>query len=142
MRFYYNLVWPVHILENEKRQSFNGSLNYYTILQLELFCHRNRKAGNSLQSIWASQFGLPENQLWICSLSRTEPICLEAYVWEWKWNFYTIPPLIFCLCDYSLSVTLCFCVYCFGVSHSGLRRVGKFCLFVLSHFECSVWEWK
>ena len=30
-------------LKNEERWSLNGSLNDYTILQLELFCHRKRK---------------------------------------------------------------------------------------------------
>ena len=33
------------ILESEKRWCLYGSLNYYTLLQLEQFCHRNGKAG-------------------------------------------------------------------------------------------------
>ena len=37
---------------------------------------------------------------------------------------------------------LCFSVYHFGVSHSGLRRMGKFYPIIASHFESSVWEWK
>ena len=83
----------MYILKNEQRWPLYGALNYYTILQLELFCHRNGQAGNSLHSIWASHSGLtplwelshsgpPESQLCVCSLSRTEPICLEAFVWE------------------------------------------------------------
>ena len=45
MKFYCNFVWPTYgyILENEERWSLNGSLNDYTILQVELFCHRKRK---------------------------------------------------------------------------------------------------
>ena len=43
MKFCCNFVWPMYILENEERWSLNGSLNYYTILQPELFCHRRKK---------------------------------------------------------------------------------------------------
>ena len=74
-----NLDWLTHIIENEGGWSLNG------ILHLKLFCHRDRKTGNSFHSMWASHSGLPENQLWVSCLSRTEPICLEASVW--KWNF-------------------------------------------------------
>ena len=35
---------------------------------------------------------------------------------------------------------LWFCVYCFGVSHPGLRRVGKLYALIVSHLECAVGE--
>lgn len=71
-----------------------GGLNYYTILQLELFCHRNGKAGNTLHCICARHSGLtPMGELshskppqsisgFICFLSIAEPICLEAFLWK------------------------------------------------------------
>lgn len=97
-RFYCHSVWSMYILESEERWPVNGSLNYYTLRQLELLGHRNGKAGTSLHSMWISHtefsplwelshFGLPESQFWVCSLLKTEPVCLEAYVCEWKWNF-------------------------------------------------------
>lgn len=52
----------MHILENEERWFSNGSLNYYTILQIELYFLRNKKAVNSLFSIWVSHSALSENQ--------------------------------------------------------------------------------
>ena len=42
-KFYHNFIWSMYVLEHEERWSLNGSLNYYFILQLELFCYRNRK---------------------------------------------------------------------------------------------------
>lgn len=71
----------MYILKSKEKWPLCGSLNYYSILQLESFCHRNGKAGNSLHS------RLSKSQLWVCSFSRTEPNCLETFVWEWKQNF-------------------------------------------------------
>ena len=54
MKYYCNFVRSMFILENEERWPLHRSLNYYTILRLELFGRRNGKAGNFLHSIWAS----------------------------------------------------------------------------------------
>lgn len=43
MVFYCNTAWPMHVLESEERWPLNGTLNYYTILQLEWFCERSGK---------------------------------------------------------------------------------------------------
>ena len=44
MTFYCNSVWSQYMLGSGKRWPLNGSLiNYYTILQLELFCGRAGK---------------------------------------------------------------------------------------------------
>lgn len=40
---YCNIVWPMYALEFEEKWPLDGSLNYYTVLQLELFCQRSRK---------------------------------------------------------------------------------------------------
>ncbi|CAK6445561.1 unnamed protein product [Pipistrellus nathusii] len=42
---YCNKVWPTYVLGSEERWPLNGSLNYYTILQLESFCKRSGKWG-------------------------------------------------------------------------------------------------
>ena len=65
------------------------------------------QVGNSLHSFWAHSLAGTE-LLWVCSLSRAGPICLKASVWECKYNFWTVPPLIFCLQQtYLLFVVLC-----------------------------------
>lgn len=38
MVFYWNTAWPMHNLDSGERCLLNGSLNYDTILRLELFC--------------------------------------------------------------------------------------------------------
>lgn len=43
MVFYCNTVWPMYVLEFEEKWPLNGSLNYYTVFQLALFCQRSRK---------------------------------------------------------------------------------------------------
>ena len=43
MIFYYNSVWPQYTLGSGERRCLNGSLNYYTILHLELSCERAGK---------------------------------------------------------------------------------------------------
>uniref|UniRef100_A0A9L0IX03 Uncharacterized protein n=1 Tax=Equus asinus TaxID=9793 RepID=A0A9L0IX03_EQUAS len=43
MVFYCNTAWPMCVLESEERWPLNGTLNYYTILQLEWFCERSGK---------------------------------------------------------------------------------------------------
>lgn len=43
MVFYCNTAWPQYSLGSTEHWSFNGSLNYHTILQLELFGKRAGK---------------------------------------------------------------------------------------------------
>lgn len=43
MVFYCNTAWPQYSLGSTEHWPFNGSLNYYTILQLELFGKRAGK---------------------------------------------------------------------------------------------------
>lgn len=43
MIFFCNTVWPRYSLDSGERWPKNGSLNYNTILQLELFCKREKK---------------------------------------------------------------------------------------------------
>lgn len=40
LRYHRNTAWPMHILDSGEFWPLNGSLNYYTVLQLELFCQR------------------------------------------------------------------------------------------------------
>ena len=35
---YYNTVWPTYLLDYGGKWPLNGSLNYCTIMQLELYC--------------------------------------------------------------------------------------------------------
>lgn len=41
--FYCNTAWPIYTLDNGEKWPLNSSLNYYTIIQLELFCQRSEK---------------------------------------------------------------------------------------------------
>lgn len=41
LMFYCNTTSPMLILDSGERWLLNGSLNYYTILQIELFCQRS-----------------------------------------------------------------------------------------------------
>lgn len=43
MVFYYKTTWLIYVSESEGRWPLNGTLNYYAILQLELFCARSGK---------------------------------------------------------------------------------------------------
>lgn len=45
MIFYYDNVWFQHILGSEKGRHLKGSLSYYAVWQLELFCERAREKG-------------------------------------------------------------------------------------------------
>ena len=43
MIFYFNSVWPQYLLGSKEWWPLNGSLNYNTILKLELFCEEAGK---------------------------------------------------------------------------------------------------
>ena len=43
MIYYCNKMWTQYMLGSEERWPLNGSLNYYTISQLEMFCKRAGK---------------------------------------------------------------------------------------------------
>ena len=43
LKFYCNTVWPLYRLRDGKKWPEIGSLSYDTILQLDLYCHKNGK---------------------------------------------------------------------------------------------------
>lgn len=48
MVFYCNTAWPIYALDFGERWPLSGSLNYYIVLQLGLFCQRLGKCGKVL----------------------------------------------------------------------------------------------
>jgi hypothetical protein len=52
-KFCGTIAWPMYILGKKEKQSLNGTLSYYMILQLELFC---QKAGKCNQIPYVQGF--------------------------------------------------------------------------------------
>ena len=86
------------------------------------------QAGNSLYSIWAASLTGSE-PLWVCSLYRPRPICLEASIWVW----------IFL---YLLRISVCATVFHILLYHFGVSHSVSILFWEPDHPVASIWKWR
>ena len=93
MIFYYDNGWLQHILGSEKRWHLKGSLSYYTVLQLELFCARaEERVRFPMHSIYAiTSRGkevrwLPAYSAAVWKETQEKICCMKESGRKWEWG--------------------------------------------------------